>query len=82
MMDYNELKNAVKDTVNENDDYYDDSQIEEITDEILDLDGFDLEKGDDIGSINGDIFWELVENIDDHTEPKAYTESEWREPMF
>lgn len=82
MIDRNELKDQIRTVVNENDDYYTADQISQIADEILDLDGFSLEKGDDIDSINDDVFWELVENVDDHTQPRRYTESEWRGSEF
>jgi hypothetical protein len=78
MINRNELEEQIDTVVNANNDYYTDDQVSQIADEILDLDGFDLEKGDDVDSIDSDVFWELVEDIDDRTDPKAYTEDQWR----
>lgn len=78
MMDRNELKEQINTAVNANDDFYDASHIDQITDMIMDLDGFSLENGDNLDSVNEDVFWELIEDTDFDTTPKAYTESEWR----
>jgi hypothetical protein len=78
MINRNELESQINTAVNANDNYFDADQISEIADEILSLDGFDLYKGDDVDSIDSDVFWALVEDIDDGTAPKTYTEAEWR----
>lgn len=86
MINRNELENQIDTVVNANDDYYTADQVSEIADEILDLDGFDLEKGDDVDSIDSDVFWALVENLDseyaenadDVCDPEDFSEDQWR----
>lgn len=82
MIDRNELKSQIDTVVNANGDFYTADQVSEIADEIMGLDGFSLEKGDDVDAVNSDVFDELTQDVDDGTKPGHYTESEWRESEF
>lgn len=77
MIDYNELKSEVNSAVNnEPQDNADADQIDAIASTIKDLPGFNLSEGDNLDSVDEDVFWDIVEAILDG---KDYnTAADWR----
>ena len=76
MLDYNELKDEIKDTVNATEDFFDDDQVDAIAETVRDLDGFSLQNGDTLDSVDYDVFWDIVKAIDDGRDYDAPTD--WR----
>ena len=65
MMDYNELKDEIRDTVNATEDFFDDDQVDAIAETIRGLEGFSLQNGDSLDSVDPDVFWDIVKAVDD-----------------
>lgn len=76
MLNYNEFKDAVKDTVNATKDFFDDDQVDAIAQAIRNLDGFSLQDGDTLDSVDYDVFWDIVSAIDEGRDYDAPTD--WR----
>lgn len=76
MLDYNELKDEIKDTVNNTDGFFDDDQVDAIAWTINHLDGFSLQNGDTLDSVDADVFWDIVKSVDDGRDYDAPTD--WR----
>ena len=65
MLDFNGLKDEIKDTVNAGDDLFDDSKVEDITEAVRHLDGFSPQNGDTLESVDENVFWDIVRAVDD-----------------
>ena len=76
MMDYNELKDEIRDTVNATEDFFDDDQVDAIAETIRGLEGFSLQNGDSLDSVDPDVFWDIVKAVGDGTDYDAPTD--WR----
>ena len=76
MMDYNEFKNEIKDTVNNTDDFFDDDQVDAIAETIRNLKGFSLQNGDTLDSVDYYVFWDIVRAFDTGEDYDAPTD--WR----
>ena len=76
MQDYNELKDEIKDTVNATEDFFDDDQVDAIAETIRSLDGFSLQNGDTLESVDPDVFWDIVKSVGDGKDYDAPTD--WR----
>ena len=76
MLDYTEFKDEIKNIVNAGDDLFDDDQVDAIAETIRHLDGFSLQNGDSLDSLDEDVFWDIVRAVD---EGKNYdAPSDWR----
>lgn len=79
MIDFNELKSQVNSAVNnEPQDNADADQIDAIAETIHQLPGFNLYKGDDLGSVDEDVFWDIVSCVLGGQDYKPVPEDEWR----
>jgi hypothetical protein len=79
MIDFNELKSQVNSAVNnEPQDNADADQIDAIASTINSLPGFNLSKGDDLDSVDYDVFWDIVEKILDGKDYDIESTEDWR----
>lgn len=79
MIDFNELKSQVNSAVNNEPwDNADADQIDAIASTIKDLPGFNLSKGDDLDSVDEDVFWDIVEKILDGKDYDIESTEDWR----
>lgn len=65
MLDFNEFKDEIEDTVNAGDDLFDDSKVEDIAEAVRGLKGFSLQNGDSLDSVDDNVFWDIVRAVDD-----------------
>ena len=65
MLDFNGLKDEIENTVNAGDYLFDDSKVDAIAETIRGLEGFSLQNGDSLDSVDPDVFWDIVKAVDD-----------------
>lgn len=64
MLNYSEFKDEIENAVNATTDFFNDDQVDAIAQTILGLDGFSLQNGDTLDSVDGGVFWDIVSAID------------------